>query len=366
MPSHLTFHAEMLDDNGIPIISRARRSVIEASLGDERRQQNKCWNLEHSALRGAAEALSTTMNRATFLNKWVFRNRYRSIPPILDSLDIPCDAALAILTRRLAEIEEASRMVVQGLALMLGVAELAKTFPAENNPFREPSTLIRFMTDKAQSQYSEVHGIHCSAWETCSPANKFTQLTKLGALTVTHLRKHCEGAKAPTRWISFSDNAAWMLKHIRKRQERGEDISSGRVFIVSSERLDRFDIPWERSDFLVQHYAGGKTYSLSNTNGVKFAWPRHYLVYGWVPKPCILKIYSLDSFLRACEQCGIREGNGMNSTNGAYWHADSNHIGDLFIRHPYSILPDHRKSSTEDDLTTALGDMTLLTQGTSC
>lgn len=139
MPSHLTSHAEMLDDNGIPIISRARRSVIEASLSDERRQQNESRNLEHSALRGAAEALSTTMNRATFLNKWVFRNRYRSNPPILDSLDILCDAALAILTRRLAEIEEASRMGVQGLSLMLGVAELAKTFPAENNPIKAQS-----------------------------------------------------------------------------------------------------------------------------------------------------------------------------------------------------------------------------------
>ena len=366
MPSHLTCHAARLDDNGIPIISRARRSVLETSLTDIKRQQNKSWNSQRSALRCAAETLSSTVNRATFLNKWVFQNRYRSIPPILDSLDIECEAALSILTRRSAEIEEASRMIVQGLAYTLGVAELAKTFPSDNNPFREPSTLIRFMTDNAQSQYSEVHGLHCSGRDTCSPANNFTQLGMSGALTLTHLQKHCVGAKVPTHWISFSDNAAWTLKYIRKRREQGEDVSNGRVFIVSTERLDRFKIPWERSDVLIQQYAGGKPYSRSNTNGVKFAWPGHYLVYGWVPKPCVLKIYSLDSFLRACEQCDIREGNGPSSINGASLHADRNLIANVFIRHPYSILPEHRTSLSQDELITALGDMTLSTRATSC
>lgn len=74
-----------------------------------------------------------------------------------------------------------------------------------------------------------------------------------------------------------------------------------RIALVSTAKMERLNLLFDRSDFLVQS-AGG------SLDSVKFAWQSHYLVYGWIPAQCVVKIFTLDQFRGICENRNIRPG----------------------------------------------------------
>jgi hypothetical protein len=82
-----------------------------------------------------------------------------------------------------------------------------------------------------------------------------------------------------------------MLQYINKKVPS----NNCRVAIVSVPKMERLNILWHQSDVLVEQ-AGGKAYSGRYQDGVQFAWPRHYLVYGWIPAQCVIKTLTLQRF----------------------------------------------------------------------
>jgi hypothetical protein len=81
---------------------------------------------------------------------------------------------------------------------------------------------------------------------------------------------------------------------------------SCRVAIISAQKLARCSIPWGPSDALVKR-CGGSIRRMNNLEGVRFAWPRHVLAYGWVPAQCILDIFTGEEFIGLCKEHNINE-----------------------------------------------------------
>jgi hypothetical protein len=172
------------------------------------------------------------------------------------------------------------------------------------NPFDLPLTLIRIWDDNSHTLYTKSLGFRCGNWKKCQPANDFIELKNKELLNLQRISNHCEAISSPSDWISFSDDALWILL------KRSDHFSSARrncrVAIINVASLDRLWIPWQRSDSLVQQL-GGNPYSPTR-GGVQFAWPGHYLVYGWVPSQCIIKSFTLEEFKGLCKQRNIHKG----------------------------------------------------------
>lgn len=175
------------------------------------------------------------------------------------------------------------------------------------NPFDPPLTLIRIWDDNSHTIYTKSLGFRCGNWKKCQPANDFIELKNKELLNLQRISNHCEDKRSLSDWISFSDNALWILS------KRSDSFLSSqrncRVAIINVASLDKLRIPWQRSDFLVQQL-GGNVYS-TKKSGVQYAWPGHYLVYGWVPSQCIIKCFTLEEFQDRCKQRNIVKGNSF-------------------------------------------------------
>jgi len=79
--------------------------------------------------------------------------------------------------------------------------------------------------------------------------------------------------------------------------------------------MDRLRIPWYRSDFLVQQL-GGNPYT-PKKESVDYAWSKHYLVYGWIPPQCIIKVFTLMQFQDVCRRRNILKGCYLSRTSRA-------------------------------------------------
>jgi hypothetical protein len=177
------------------------------------------------------------------------------------------------------------------------------TFPVKPDPFQPPWTFMRCWDDRSHTKYNDSLGFRCSGWTTCKPVNSFTELKNSGILTTQKLKSHCEVKATPSHWISLCDDASWMLRYINKKGPS----NNCRVAIVSVPKMERLNILWHQSDVLVEQ-AGGKAYNGRYQDGVQFAWPRHYLVYGWIPAQCVIKTFTLQRFRQLCKERNIQEG----------------------------------------------------------
>jgi hypothetical protein len=180
---------------------------------------------------------------------------------------------------------------------------IPETFPENPKAFQLPWTLMRCWDDCSHTEYSDSLGFRCSGWRTCRPASSFMELQKNGILTTQKLQSHCEGKATPSQWISLCDNASWMLKYVNKTRKP----AGCRIAIVSVPKMERLNILWARSDELVRQ-AGGNTYSGKHRDGVEYAWPEHYLVYGWIPAQCVIETFTIQDFRQLCKERDIKEG----------------------------------------------------------
>lgn len=293
------------DKFGIPVVVRSRKRINNASLSEED-HCTKNWNTSCTALHRVTENLRFSVKRAQFFEHWVFRYmKPVQWPLILCSTRISLEEGMQILEDKQREIDQEWQIFLPGMSIVLRhlVSRIPDDFPPKCNPFEQPLTLIRFWTDQSHSPYADACGFQCSGWATCRAVEKFSELKELDALTSDHLRAHCEGQHKPTHWISFSDDASWILS----KKAQNCQLPGARVAIISIPKLERFNIHWGRSDLLFEQNTKEKCFSERNPQGVHYAWPGHYLVYGWTPAQCIIATYSLASFRQACKEHGIQE-----------------------------------------------------------
>ena len=99
-----------------------------------------------------------------------------------------------------------------------------------------------------------------------------------------------------------------MLKYIDEHWPTdGVSADSMSIALISTAKVERMNILFDRSDFLLQR-AGGRPYRMTNPDGVKFTWAGHYLVYGWIPVQYIVTNFTLARFRDVCEGRSIRPG----------------------------------------------------------
>jgi hypothetical protein len=171
--------------------------------------------------------------------------------------------------------------------------------------YRPPQGQLRVWGPESHTKYVKKLGFLCSSWRTCRPVSSLEELKQRGSSTVTSLRSHCENQRSPSDWISLSGDASWMLKNVNRKWPT-DSVSAGnmRVALVSTAKMERLKLLFDRSDLLVLGAGGSKT----GPNRVKFAWPGHYLVYGWIPVQCIVKVFNLAQFRDICKEHNIRPG----------------------------------------------------------
>lgn len=293
-----------IDNDGIPVIN-------ETLVRDERLvhtpkevEYRRSWTTQRRWLQAVIEQLRETERLISFLEVRQLRLQTSVCRQVITTTEIDTVSAVAKLeaelsSRRaaLANLKTISRSIV-GYHLMNapGINSLKdQCIPAES-----PVILLRFWTDKSHSPYDPELGFRCSGWRECRPATSFSEIREMkGPLTLESLRSHCEGHSRPSQWISFSDDASWILERVNESW-RG----NVRVALVCVARLNILRIPWQRSDELVRE-EGGHCYSKLHRGGINFAWSNHYLVYGWVPAECILATFDFEAFRQACLRSGI-------------------------------------------------------------
>lgn len=298
--------ADECDELGIAKITRARKHAQYCSgieIGCVRE-----WNENQSCLQAITEELRFNLNRVDFLERWGFqRLNSTTRQPVIHSLAIPVEIAIRVLRVEHKKSQQKIQDLRTAIKAMLlySLRDIAEDFASESvrKPFEQPITLMRFWTQNSHCPHDSDFGFQCSGLATCKPAGSFQELLHDG-LDLRHIRTHCENQpSAATHWISFSDDASWILKKVNRLAN-----PTTQVAIISVRKLDRLKIWWQRSDLLVQQM-GGKCWSeLYHPDGIQYAWHSHYLVYGWIPAECIIATFDLASFRRECEQRNIKEG----------------------------------------------------------
>jgi hypothetical protein len=278
MPTVSAFTKEV-DDFGIPRLPRARK-------------RGQGYPDLRNELRNASNMLRNSLLRVRFCERWVSsRFSVNGYIPVLSSNNVSVDTALKILRDTQEKIDQDWQALIPALHALLQqiVATVPATFPSFRSPFDDPYTLIRYWTTSSHAPYVDELGFLCSGWASCSPLAQRSALDTEPAFQPEHLRDHCQMHIKPTYWISFTDDVSWLLQHY--------DGDSGLVSVVSIPKLDRLNIFWCRSDFLVEFYTTCGRYSKErNPSGIKFAYSKHYLVHGWVPTECIIVTYSQNQF----------------------------------------------------------------------
>ena len=74
---------------------------------------------------------------------------------------------------------------------------------------------------------------------------------------------------------------------------------------MSTAKMERMNLLLDRSDFLLQG-AGGRAYSTTRPDGVKFTSRNYYVVYGWIPVQCIVTYFTLTRFRNICKERKIQ------------------------------------------------------------
>lgn len=335
--TQLSDFARVFDEFGIPCIFLSMRRKVE-------------WDAKQAVLRAVTEQLRLDLKPIEFLERWAFKRlALTARRPILNSLTISADLALQVLQTEQNKTAEKLRNLTDTTQIILSypIRDIQHHFPPETacNPFEQPLTLIRRWTKSSHSPYSRAFGFQCSGWMDCKPAGTFLELEGSDALDLKHIRSHCENKTPdPTHWISFSDDVSWILKRVNRLPD-----PTTQVAIIDVRKLDLLNIPWQRSDILVQQ-RGGKCFSHQNPHGVNFAWAGHYLVYGWVPSQCVVATFDLRTFRQACSIRSVKEGSSRS-----YKTYVCVNIGpaDISIRPPHILVARDEESTPVDELADA-------------
>lgn len=299
------------DHDGIPLISPRRKFVLGRSTPQERNEK-ETWNRTKKELHIVTTKIRDLLAQIVFMERWFLphlRPSNKSINHISDR-SVPDElAALAnVLNSTQQRWQEIFDIVSAGMVYTMRWVEdrFPKVFSEE--PFCRPSTLIRLWTQESHSPYSDELGFRCSDWASCKRYAGIRDLLDGTVLTTESLRNHCEKKSRPSVWISFSDDASWMLSYAQKWGLWRNPTC--RVAIISVERLERCNIPWGRSHDLVV-FSGGKTYSAKHPEGVQYAWSRQILVYGYVPAQCLVAKFTFQRFYELYRERNI---GGMHLT----------------------------------------------------
>ncbi|KAI9793250.1 MAG: hypothetical protein M1816_000671 [Peltula sp. TS41687] len=284
-----------------------------------RRDKTIEWHAEKAVLRAVTKQLRSDLNRIVFIENWTFKRlastaqRRRVLD--LDSIEMSADVASQMLQVEQDKATEKLRDLASTIQIL------------------RPRTLIRRVR------------VPMLGWaKDCKPAGTLLELEGSEALELNHIRAHCERIWVPTHWIPFSNDASRILEQVNCRSD-----PTTQVAIADVRRLDRLKIPWQRSDELVRQRRGS-CFSHQNDQGIKFAWPRHYLVYGWVPAQCVVRTFDLQTFRQVCERQGVKE--GPSKSYEAHDCVDVG-SGDDVVRPPQMLLAHDEGSTPVDDLVSA-------------
>ncbi|KAL8758839.1 MAG: hypothetical protein Q9199_001189 [Rusavskia elegans] len=178
-----------------------------------------------------------------------------------------------------------------------------------DNLIYPPQGLLRYWGPQSHTEYDEQLGFLSSSWKTCTPAKDFEELNArtffLGSSCAKALRQHCENDGCPSEWISLAREVSWTLKQVNEKWPMDDAAAENKIALISTARMERLGILCDQSNILIER-AGESLFGRSNPHGVKFAWPGHYLVYGWIPVQCIVKTFSLSEFRDICSAHDIR------------------------------------------------------------
>ena len=321
----LSDHSKKRDEHGLPIVKRTRRNWIGVNgVGGsmDGRRKTDTWNAEHRHLRYLIKEARNPIEAILFMQRWVMPHLHLHDYPatrslaravihssndmsIQEEIDLLNQIAKAATTRR-EELAGASAVLLEHAVSDIS-DKLSPRTPIESL-YHPPQGLLRVWGAKSHTKYDEQLGFRCSSWTECGPASTLKELEQRGILSASSLKSHCENEPRASGWISLSGETSWTLKYIDKHWPTdGVLDDSMNIALISTAKMERMNLLFDRSDFLL-HSAGGRPYGTTNPDGVKFTWPSHYLVYGWIPVQCIVTTFTLAQFREICEGRNIRSG----------------------------------------------------------
>ena len=350
-------HFSSRDQRGLPVLRRvSRRGVIDTSSSEEQRATEH-WNELQKHLRAITSNIRNYEELIEFVERWVLRNLklWKHCPNHQEAKQTVGQGIADLAENEIAQLEEREKAVcTKWLDISAALKILFRhaldcvpdSFPAGQPHISEqPRTFLRYYHDDSYTYYNDSLGFLCSGWRACLPANSFTELKEKGMLTGQKIRNHCEKAGSPSDWISLCNDASWMLKYVSKS-------TKGKIAIISVPKLDRMNVLWIRSDLLVQQ-SGEECYSGRTRNGVQYAWPGHYLVFGWIPAQCIIKTLTMQRFRILCKDNAISEGQYSAMCDGK---VQLTHFGgDITVRHPHLLLQSHSDFPSSSQRDTVAG-----------
>lgn len=318
----LSRHSKKRDEYGLPIVATSSRIGFTDESSEEDKERIATWNADHKQLVFLTKEARRHIEEVVFILTWLMPHlhlHYYSTAQFLAGATInpSNDRSVQEEINLLIQIAEAANVKKERLArasavfLEYAVSDISdRLLPrttAENH-CRPPQGFLRVWGSQSYTNYKEQLGFLCSSWTTCRPAPNLEELKQRNILSTEKLQSHCENRPIPSCWISLSGEASWMLKNINTKWPI-DSVSTGRmrIALVSTAKMERLNLLYDRSDILVQ-CAGGRLYSTTNPNGIKFAWHSHYLVYGWIPVQCIVKLFTLAQFRDICKDRNIRPG----------------------------------------------------------
>lgn len=176
-----------------------------------------------------------------------------------------------------------------------------------HNSDRLPKILLRSYDFSSYTEFDSKLGFISSSWRTSEPASNFGELKDRGILSVENIKAHMEYRPIESEWISCSENTAWTLRQVNRKWPEDSFHGSRKIALVSVAKLQQWGIMFGPSrDLLLA--AGGQPYFRTNPAGVHYTSDIHYLVHGWIPRPCIVKIFTLIEFRDICNYYAIDPG----------------------------------------------------------
>lgn len=314
---YLSNYCNVRDSTGLPLTTMCERLQFaeDPEPSAEEEQERKLWNIRNKRLCRVVYETRDIEQCIEFMEKWILRcsDPLSQVSKATTGEHIHADVLIedeiaGLKTRKILTRSTLMELVTAtGVLLRHKLAGVLTQPPLQTTkliPFDPPLTLIRIWSDDSHSPYTEPLGFRCGNWKNCEPANSFSELQTKAILDLQTISKHCEGAKHPSNWISFSASASWILSKFV--DFFSSNSKNPRVAVISVAKMDRLRIPWYRSDHLVQQL-GGNPYS-PKKDSVDYAWAGHYLVYGWIPSQCIIKVFTLRQFQDRCQERNILKG----------------------------------------------------------
>jgi hypothetical protein len=242
------------DESALPIFKNEEK-VVFADEWQSRKEIHQVaeWNCLNKQLLSATTNIRDDEQAIQFLEKWFMRS---SDPAshisdaalgeyIAPGNDVPIKDVQAVLQKRGTRTRNTFLELLSAIDVLLRHKLKGIESPIRAttwlNPFDPPLTLIRIWDDNSHTLYTKPLGFRCGNWKKCQPANDFIELKNKELLNLQRISNHCEDKRSSSDWISFSDNALWILS------KRSDCFSSAqrncRVAIINVASLDRLRIP---------------------------------------------------------------------------------------------------------------------------